>query len=346
MAEENIPNLIEKDIFPDVKNAVMENNDTLILDFGNHYVGYFSFYLDFVREYIDAPVRLNIKFCETKEELEDNFSSYKGSLCKSWLQEEVVNIDFLGRYEMPIRYAVRYIKITAVASPKPFKLSNFILKSATSGDMKNLKKYDILDNELKKIDITAVNTLKNCMQRVFEDGPKRDRRLWIGDFRLEALTDYCTFDERSVVRRCLYLFAAADTNDCGFLPGFVYENPMYVSGDWFLMDYALLYVVSACDYYMHTKDSDVFYDIYPIIKKQMDAAFLSIDEDGIISAKSGSDIFIDWCEGLEKITALHGVYLYTLDRLINVLNELKHEDIYPSVTIILVFNMYFNDFIL
>ena len=97
MAEENIPNLIEKDIFPDVKNAVMENNDTLILDFGNHYVGYFSFYLDFVREYIDAPVRLNIKFCETKEELEDNFSSYKGSLCKSWLQEEVVNIDFPGK---------------------------------------------------------------------------------------------------------------------------------------------------------------------------------------------------------------------------------------------------------
>ena len=43
----------------------------------------------------------------------------------------------------------------------------------------------------------AVNTLKNCMQRVFEDGPKRDRRLWIGDLRLEALANYYTFENIS-----------------------------------------------------------------------------------------------------------------------------------------------------
>lgn len=27
----------------------------------------------------------------------------------------------------------------------------------------------------------------DCMQSVFEDGPKRDRRLWLGDLRLQAL---------------------------------------------------------------------------------------------------------------------------------------------------------------
>ncbi|MBA0900693.1 sugar hydrolase, partial [Escherichia coli] len=44
----------------------------------------------------------------------------------------------------------------------------------------------IADPQLKAIDDVAVRTLKNCMQEVFEDGPKRDRRLWLGDLRLQA----------------------------------------------------------------------------------------------------------------------------------------------------------------
>jgi hypothetical protein len=31
------------------------------------------------------------------------------------------------------------------------------------------------------------------MQEVFEDGPKRDRRLWLGDLRLQALVNDVTF---------------------------------------------------------------------------------------------------------------------------------------------------------
>jgi hypothetical protein len=35
------------------------------------------------------------------------------------------------------------------------------------------------------------------MQEVFEDGPKRDRRLWLGDLRLQALVNDVTFAPRS-----------------------------------------------------------------------------------------------------------------------------------------------------
>jgi alpha-L-rhamnosidase len=31
---------------------------------------------------------------------------------------------------------------------------------------------------LRKIDRVSITTLRNCMQTVFEDGPRRDRRLW------------------------------------------------------------------------------------------------------------------------------------------------------------------------
>ena len=163
------------------------------------------------------------------------------------------------------------------------------------------------------------------MQRVFEDGPKRDRRLWIGDLRLEALTNYYTFNNLPPVRRCLYLFAA-DTNDKGFIPGYIYENPRYVSGSWFLEDYALLFAASVCDYYNYTGDNETFNDLYPVVKQQMDAMYTTLDDDGIVTIAEGCDAFIDWCEGLEKITSLHGIYMYVLSNLVDVLAKTNHKD--------------------
>ena len=65
----------------------------------------------------------------------------------------------------------------------------------------------IADPQLKAIDDVAVRTLKNCMQEVFEDGPKRDRRLWLGDLRLQAQVNDVTFGHHDLVRRCLYLLS-------------------------------------------------------------------------------------------------------------------------------------------
>lgn len=325
-ADENMPVLIEEIIVPEISQKILNVGDEAVIDLGNHYVGYFSFRLGYVDEYIDAPVRLCVQFCETKRELEDDFSAYNGGLCESWLQEEIINIDFPDEYKMPRRYAARYIKIKVVATPKKFMLSDFAFRAVSSGDIKKVEKIQNCDRELERIDAVSVNTLKNCMHRVFEDGPKRDRRLWTGDLRLEALTNYYTFNNLPLVRRCLYLFAAADTNDKGFIPGYVYENPKYVSGSWFLQDYAMLFVASACDYYNHTGDEDTFLELYPVIKGQMDAMHETLDSDGIVTVAEGCEAFIDWCKGLEKITSLHGVYLYTLSLLACVLEKIAHTD--------------------
>ncbi len=325
-ADKNLPKLNEEIITSEVSRQILDRGDEIIIDLGNHYVGYFSFTLNHADVYIDAPVRLRIKFCETEKELEYNFAECDGTICESWLQEEIINVDFPEEYEMRRRYAARYIKISVVATPKTIVLRDFRFKAVSSADVKQLKELHTCDDKLKKIDSVAVNTLKNCMQRVFEDGPKRDRRLWIGDLRLEALTNYYTFNNLSLVRRCMYLFAAADTNDKGFLPGYIYENPEYVSGSWFLEDYALLFVSSVCDYYNHTEDNETFKELYPVIKKQMDAMNKTLDDDGIVTIAEGCDAFIDWCEGLEKITALHGVYMYVLSNLIDVLGKLNHTD--------------------
>ena len=325
-ADKNLPKLHTEDIPVTVDNKALCSGDCLVLDLGNHYVGYFSFVLGYTSVYPDAPVRLCVKFCECREELDADFSAYKGTLCPSWLQEEIINIDQIGKHTMTRRYAARYIKICVLYTPRTITLSDFAFLAQTSADKRRLMATTIHDPTLQAIDAVSVNTLKNCMHRVFEDGPKRDRRLWIGDLRLEALTNYYTFGQHDLVRRCLYLFAAADCDSAGFLPGYVYENPDFVSGYWFLRDYALLFVVSLCDYYLHTGDEQTFSDIYPIAKKQMDAAWKELDENGILVAREHRDAFIDWNPNLKKTTALHGVYLYTLDILCQTLHRLQHAD--------------------
>ena len=324
MAE--LPKLQETIITPAIAPQILFRGDRIVIDLGNHYVGYFSFSMSWVDLYVDAPVRLYVKFCETERELNDDFSAYRGRLCASWLQEEVINIDFPGEYRMPRRYAARYIEITVKSTPKRFVLSDFAFRAVTSADSATLDTPKITDDLLREIDKVAVNTLKNCMQRVFEDGPKRDRRLWTGDLRLEALAGYYTFRNDSLVRRCLYLFASTQPNESGFFPGFLYEDPVFVSGSWYLMDYALLFTVSLCDYYRHTGDAETFYDLYPAAKSQMEAAARAVDGEGILSIPEGCDAFIDWCPNLRKGTALHGVYLYTLDLLADILRELSHSD--------------------
>lgn len=325
-AQDNFPEIIETEIVPDVRESVLKHGTSIVIDLKNHYVGYFSFRMKWVDIYIDAPVRLSVRFCETKEELYDDFSAYKGSLCGSWLQEEIINIDFPGEYKMPRRYAARYIKMSVIASPQKLVLTDFKYRAVTSADVSRVKECQTADGELQRIDKLSINTLKNCMQRVFEDGPKRDRRLWIGDLRLEALTNYETFHNLELVRRCLYLFAAAETNELGFMASYIYENPEFAAGEGALIDYALLYVACVCDYYKHSGDIEVLQDLYPLIKQQMDAAHRLLDQDGIIAVHKTGGAFIDWCEGLCKTTALHGVYLYVLRLLIGILKETRHRD--------------------
>lgn len=318
--------LFKDTVFAKNEKKIFETGDKITLDFGNHYVGYFSFNMDCHDIYIDAPVELEIKFFENSRELSDDYNTYHGTLCKSWLQRENIFIDFPGKVKLPRRYACRYVTIEVVNTPRATLLYDFEFESVTTADMSKLVKPCLSNSKLEKIDKIAVNTLKNCMQEVFEDGPKRDRRLWLGDLRLEALTGYYTLRNDSLVRKCLYLFAAGDVNKYGFLPSFIYEKPKFVRGEWDLLDYSLLFVVSVCDYFEHTGDKIFAKELEELCCKQLDSAEKLLDNDGIISCPDGMSPFIDWCEGLEKTIALHGVYLYATEKFVVLLNALANNE--------------------
>lgn len=61
-AQENFPELHYRNITPDINEFIGSSGDSFLLDLGEHAVGHFSFNFDRVDVFVDAPVRLIIKF--------------------------------------------------------------------------------------------------------------------------------------------------------------------------------------------------------------------------------------------------------------------------------------------
>ncbi len=311
---------------------VVQTGDSFVLDFGRHCVGRLSFRVWDNGRYIDAPVRLKLKFGEVPFEIAHDHSTYHGSLCPSWLIEEIINVDMIGTVSLPRRYSFRYLEVTVLATPRPTRLSEFTVECETSADESKLKPLpDGTDSELVAIDRVAAATLRDCMQSAYEDGPKRDRRLWSGDLYLQALTDQCLFDNSMLARRCLYLFAACEEEN-RYLPGCLYQYPT-LSFDHVMdiTDYAMLYCTALADYYVHTKDAETAKDLFPVVKRQMQIAIDSLDQNNVICPpESWNGGFIDWAPNLQHVTAVQGVMLYALERLIPLANALGENDIAKS----------------
>lgn len=309
-----LPPLFRTALRPGPETFPCKKGESLLLDLGEHRVGTFSFTMDVADDFISAPVRFVIRFGEDMREIEDDFSTFHGSLSDTWLQEETVLVDTPDRVRVPRRHSCRFIKITVENTRRNLVLSDFLFTAETSADETKLEKAETSDPLLGKLDEVACRTLRDCMQRVFEDGPKRDRRLWIGDLRLEALTSYYTYKNHDLVRRCLYLLAAGKESELGLIPSYLYETPYYFSGRDAIADYALLYTASLCDYFEHTGDEKTARELLPVARRQLSAFAALLDERGVVRPQKGWFTFIDWCPGLNGLVPLQGVYLYALRR--------------------------------
>lgn len=298
--------------------AVLKTGDKFVVDFGRHCVGHVSFTLWDNGRYIDAPVRVKLRFAEVPYELYRDHATYHGGLCASWLMEDVFNFDRIGRIELPRRYSFRYMEVTVVSTPRPTRLYDFEVVCETSADVSKLVPLpEGTDPELIEIDRVGAATLRDCMQSAYEDGPKRDRRLWSGDLRLQALTDHVLFGNDMLARRCMYLFASCLRAD-KYLPGCLYQYPEVTFDNGMeIPDYSMLFCTSIADYFEKTGDMETLKDLFPVIKNEIGIAIRTLDENGIATLPEGGwPGFIDWAPGLEHVTAVHGVYLYALEHLI------------------------------
>ena len=291
----------------------LKKGDSICLDFGDHHVGYVTLKLNSAGSPQDAPAFLRLKFAEIPQEILDDSNTYEGWISKGWIQEEFIHIDVLPcELKLPRRYAFRYLEVLAIDTSQKFQV---VVEAAETTAVSAVSMEDVetlteLPEDLQKIDRASLKTLQDCMQHVFEDGPKRDRRLWIGDLRLQAKANYATFKNLDLVRRCMYLFAGL-TRDDGKISACLFTEPVMQADDTFLWDYSLFFISILYDYYKETKDIKTVEELWPAAYRQIELAQDDM-EDGVLRDDEPLTAFIDWKEGLNRQAAAQGVWIYCL----------------------------------
>jgi hypothetical protein len=295
-------------------------------DFGEYCVGQVRFEIE-VAGTIDSPLRLQIKLGETPAEVGEDFNQYQGTLSRSWLQEEILNLERPGAViRLPRRYAFRYLRFHAeYDAGYQFRIKNVVCDAVTSADLAAVSPLPASCPEpLRDLDRISLNTLKNCMQTVFEDGPKRDRRLWLGDFRLQALVNYHSFKNYGLAKRCLYLFAAL-ADEHGRIPACLYERPQPHNGNSHIYDYTALFAPTLLEYAQASGDWDTAAELWPVAVRQLDIVQEDIDETGLFQDRGKWWLFIDWSSGLDRQAAEQGVVIFSLKKACELARALGRE---------------------
>ncbi len=290
----------------------LKKDESIILDFGRHCVGYLHYRAEGESPIVDSPLGIEFAFGEFPLEIVREPHEYKGRLGKGWIQRELKKTVFLpAEVVLERRYAFRYVKLTRMENEQSkIFLKDLFADAVSAVEFVEAKNFDIPDPSLQKIYNASLATLKECEQDVFEDGPKRDRRLWIGDLRLQAMSDYVSFGNTDLIKKCIYLFAAHRVNDKVVAPCVFPDSPPYID-KWYFKDYSLYFVSCLLDYLKSTGDHALPEELYEVAREQI-CFMKSLYEKG--SKPLGASIFVDWCPDLDKSTAELGIYLYVLNQ--------------------------------
>ena len=316
----------------DLEKRPLGVGDSFILDFGEHLTGQLTFRVAPASYPIDAPIRLAFLFAEVPAELGEPLDPHPtNSLSRSWMQDEVINIDDTpAEVRLPRRYAFRGVKVTVVAgSPHAkFHLSGFAAEAVSSADESKVPPFAAASESDAALDLVARRTLRDCMQTVFEDGPKRDRRLWLGDLRLQALANYATFRNFDLVRRCLYLHAGTAT-DRGLVATCLFERPAPVRGRNNILDYTALFAPTVLEYLDASGDRATAEDLWPMCLRLLEFTLEYVDPDGLFQPPKSWWLFVDWNKNLDPQAPEHAIVLFGLRATLDLAKRLGRESEAP-----------------
>ena len=295
----------------------LKGHAPIILDLGDHYTGYVTFKVNHTGMPADAPVRLKLTFAELPAEVMTPFDPYTGSLSRAWLQDEVVTIMRLPEeVRIPRRIACRYVKIEVLAeSYFDFVIEDFSFDAVTSATGEPMALSEDCDPMIRRINEVGLKTLAECMQTVYEDGPKRDQRLWIGDLYLEALANAYSYKNHELTKRCLYLLAALADEE-GFLHATVYELPKpEPQTNQHTMDYSLLYGVALLEYFKETGDRTTAEELWPVVKYQIEFARTYL-KDWVYDVDKQPSwwLVFDWKDDLNRHAPIQGLMTFAIDK--------------------------------
>ena len=300
-------------------HTALKRGDVYILDFGRHMTGYYSFKLSLLDRAQDAPVRIKFTFAEMPIELNTPFDPYPGGLGRAWLQDEVITLPYIGE-EVTIgrRLSCRYVKVEVLGDSPGFSfaMSDMSFRALSSAPAYVEELSETTPEIIRAIHRAGVETLRECMQTVYEDGPKRDQRLWIGDLYLESIANAESFRQFDLTKRCLYLLAALAAED-GQLHANVFEKPTpHPQYGTVCQDYSLLYNVALLEYLKDTGDRETALDLWPVVVNQIRLAATYIDDTQLYNPQKNTPLwlFFDWRAGLDTYTPMQGLLVFALNK--------------------------------
>lgn len=328
----------------DLYSKSFKKKKEVIVDFGKHLVGNVSFKIKDIGPMQDAVLRFKVTFGEIPSDLGLPVEPYTGSLSRGWMQDFQCDVSYDGCYTFNRRITARYMKIEAVGTSiySDFCFDNITFEATTSAGKSKAQLASTTPQIFKDIARVSENTLKDCMQGVFEDGPKRDQRLWMGDLYLEALANTASFKEYNVTKRCLYLLAGLANPDNGLLYSNMVEYPKPHAQQTFFVDYALSYILTLNDYLKATGDTKTARDLWPVVKNQINTILAKAIDNNHLYANTGyqykgmmvSIVFFDWAPvTLDNHAAIQGLLAHSIDCAYNIAKVIgKTDDVkaYPA----------------
>lgn len=239
-----------------------------VMDFEGEVVGYLR-----LRVSSEKEVSLRIFYGESLNEAMTEPS--RDQLLHRMLVEEYRLRGGVQEFESRMRVGFRFARVEFFDCASPVSIDGFSLR--TSFYPVFFKGYfECSDERLNRLWRAGNKTLHLCMQEYYLDAIKRDRFLWVGDTRNEALYNYYLFGDTA-----LFEFCWDEVSKCQFPDGGI--SSAYGQGMSIILDYVAWYVIAFHDYYWHTGKKD-------FLIRHRNSIYRAVD---FLSSKAGADGLID-----------------------------------------------------
>jgi hypothetical protein len=222
-----------------IRAPEMAGGPQVILDFGGEIAGYLR-----LRIASDGFSRVRLHYGETLSEC--LHLPPRTALLTRMITEDYDVAPGTREMESIVRQGFRFVKIEFFDCESKVELSDVSVKTS-SYPVNYLGYFSCSDRSLNAIWQAARKTLHLCMQEYYLDGIKRDRFMWVGDTRLEALVNYYLFGDAELFKYCWRGAAASQSSDGGI-------GSALGEGTSILWDYVAWWIIALQDYYRHTGD--------------------------------------------------------------------------------------------
>lgn len=256
-----------------VQTQTIAPRGALFVDFGEELVGHVA-----IRS--PGPVKLTVSPGESEAEARDLDERTENPL-------RFAELVGAGTWRDPSRSALRCVLVRN-DSPEPADVH--VTLDAFEADLELRGEFRCADPLLDRIYETGRRTVLRCTHDYVEDGPKRDRLLWLGDLAAVAGVFGKTIGDLTPLRRSLLLAAGTQLRS-GALPG-VGPHP----NDLVVADYVPQFVLAAERHLALSGDVDTAALLFPVVRRAL--AFLGerTGPHGLVGPEEETDwwVFLDW----------------------------------------------------